>query len=209
MDGGAEALENTLAATTAELAVARATIATLQEQLAQLQSVVDKLQRKVFGQRSEKMPPVAEELRRKGGAVADPEAALARRRENAEKKKALPARETLHRIPEDKKHCPRCGGIFKPLGPGRKTTIDEHVPPTFERQVHTQEVARCQCGDTILTAEGPPKVFEKAGYGPGFLARLMVSSVRTRSRSPGSRSSTGAPASPQPLDAHRPLPPDG
>jgi transposase len=40
--------------------------------------------------------------------------------------------------------------------------------------VHVQEVARCQCGQTILTAEGPPKDFERAGYGPGFLANLVV-----------------------------------
>lgn len=36
-------------------------------------------------------------------------------------------------------------------------------------------MARCQCGETILTADGPPKAFEKAGYGPGFLAHLVVS----------------------------------
>ncbi len=160
----------------AELAAAHATIAELKGQLAQLQDVVEKLQRHVFGQRSEKMPPVAQELRRKGVTTADREAGLAKRRENAEKKKALPAREIPHKIPEEKKVCPKCGrSIFKPLGPGKSTTIYEHVPATFERQVHVQEVARCQCGETILTAEGPPKAFEKAGYGPGFLAHLVVS----------------------------------
>ncbi len=160
----------------AELAAAHATIAELKGQLAQLQGVVEKLQRHVFGQRSEKMPPVAQELRRKGVTRADREASLAKRRENAEKKKALPAREILHNVPEAKKVCPKCGGsVFKPLGPGKRTTIYEHVPATFERQLHVQEVLRCQCGETILTAEGPPKAFEKAGYGPGFLAHLVVS----------------------------------
>jgi len=159
-----------------ELAAAHATIAELKGQLAQLQDVVEKLQRHVFGQRSEKMPPVAEELRRKGVTSSDREAALAKRRENAEKKRALPAREIPHRIPDEKRVCPRCGrSVFKPLGPGKTTTIYEHIPATFERQLHVQEVARCQCGQTILTADGPPKVFEKAGYGPGFLAHLVVS----------------------------------
>lgn len=172
----AEALAVQLTATTAELAKARGMLAALEERLTQLQGVVEKLQRHAFGQRSEKMPPVKEELRRKGVTAADPEAALAKRRENAEKKKALPAREIPHHIPEDKKVCPKCGrGAFKALGPGKRTTIFEHVPATFERQVHVQEVARCHCGETILTAEGPPKVFEKAGYGPGFLAHLVVS----------------------------------
>jgi transposase len=167
--GRAEKLE-------AELAIAHATIGELRAQLEQLQGIVEKLQRHVFGQRSEKMPPVAQELRRAGATSADREAALAKRRENAEKKKALPAREIRHSIPEEKKVCPKCGrSVFKPLGPGKRTTIYEHVPATFERQVHVQEVARCQCGETILTAEGPPKAFEKAGYGPGFLAHVVVS----------------------------------
>lgn len=158
-----------------ELAAANATIAELRTQVTQLQEIVGKLQRHVFGRRSEKMPPVADELRRKGATTADHEATVAKRRANAEKKKALPAREIAHPIPEDRKVCPRCGGSFKPLGPGKQTTIYEHVAASFERQVHVQEVARCQCGETILTAEGPPKVFEKAGYGPGFLAHLVVS----------------------------------
>jgi transposase len=160
----------------AELAVAHATIVELTGQLGHLHDAVGKLQRHVFGQRSEKMPPVAQELRRKGVAVADREAALTKRRENAEKKKVLPAREITHRVPEEKKVCPKCGrSVFKPLGPGKRTTIYEHVPATFERQVHIQEVARCECGETIVTAEGPAKAFEKAGYGSGFLAHLVVS----------------------------------
>jgi transposase len=72
-----------------ELSSAHATISQMQGQLAQLSGVVGKLQRHVFGQRSEKMPPPSEELRRRGIIKADPEASLAKRRENAEKKKAL------------------------------------------------------------------------------------------------------------------------
>jgi hypothetical protein len=59
-----------------------------------------------LGQRSEKMPPVAEELRRKGVTTADRETALATRRVNAERKKTLPAREVLHKIPEDRQVLP-------------------------------------------------------------------------------------------------------
>jgi transposase len=43
-----------------------------------------------------------------------------------------------------------------------------------ERQVHIQEKLRCRCGETILTADGAPKVFDKARYGPGFMAHLAV-----------------------------------
>ena len=172
----AEALEKRLAATAAELAAERAKTVALGDRLTQLEGSFEKLQRHVFGQRSEKMPPVAEELRKRGITSVDREAILAKRRENAEKKKALPSREIPHRIPDEKKVCPKCGrSIFKPLGPGKRTTIYEHIAAAIERQVHVQEVLRCQCGETILTAEGPPKVFERAGYGPGFLAHLVVS----------------------------------
>ena len=53
--------------------------------------------------------------------------------------------------------------------------VYEYVPARFERQLHVQERLRCKCGETILTAEGAPKAYDKAGYGPGLLAHLAVS----------------------------------
>jgi transposase len=159
----------------AELDVAHSAIAKMGEQMAAMEATLGKLQRQVYGRRSEKMPPVKEELRKKGVIQADPEAALAKRREHFEKKQALVAREIVHEVPEEKKVCPKCGKNFHPLGDGRETTIFELVPPTIERQVHVQKVERCKCGETIVTADGPPKAFEKAGYGPAFLANVVVS----------------------------------
>ena len=119
---------------------------------------------------------MAEELRRAGVTAPDPEAALAKRRANAEKKKALPTREIVHKVPEERKVCPKCGGHdFAPLGKGKVTVVYEYVPARFERQLHVQEKLRCKCGETILTAEGAPKAYDKAGYGPGLLAHLAVS----------------------------------
>ncbi len=147
----------------------------LRTEVAELRDRFAKLQRHVFGKRSEKMPPVAEELRRVGATTPDPEAALARRRENAAKKRALPVREIVHKVPEEKKVCPKCGGHdFTPLGKGKVTTVYEYIPARFEQQLHIQEKLRCKCGETILTAEGAPKAYDKAGYGPGLLAHLAV-----------------------------------
>lgn len=157
-----------------KLGEANATLAAVTEKMVTMQATLEKLQRHVFGQRSEKMPPVKEELRKKGVIQPDPEAALARRRAHLDEKKALPTREVVHPIPQAKKVCAKCGGKFRKIGKGRRTTIFELIPPTIERQLHVQEVARCQCGETILTADGPPKAFEKAGYGPGFLANVVV-----------------------------------
>jgi transposase len=147
----------------------------LETRVAQLEASFAKLQRHTFGKRSEKMPTVAEELRRTGVTAPDPEAALAKRRANAEKKKALPTREILHKVPEEKKVCPKCGGHdFAPLGRGKVTVVYEYIPARFERQLHIQEKLRCKCGETILTAEGAPKAYDKAGYGTGLLAHLAV-----------------------------------
>ena len=147
----------------------------LETRIAQLEASFAKLQRQTFGKRSEKMPPVDEELRRAGVTSADPEAALAKRRANAEKKKALPVREIVHKVPEEEKHCPKCGSRdFTPLGPGKVTTVYDYIPARFEQQIHVQEKLRCKCGETILTAAKPAGAYDKAGYGPGLLAHLAV-----------------------------------
>ena len=72
---------------TSELADARVTIAEqtdtlsrLTEQFADVKATVEKLQRHVFGKRSEKMPPVAEAIRDPARAEADRIAALRTRR---------------------------------------------------------------------------------------------------------------------------------
>src|SRR5258707_6498582 len=144
--------------------------------IAQLEQTVTNLQRHIFGRRSEKMPSVATELQRCGAIAVDAEETLAKRREAAKKKRTLPSREIHHRVREEQKSCPKCGGHdFTHLGDGKVTEVYEYIPARFERQVHIQEKLRCRCGETILTAEGAPKVYDKARYGPGFLAHVVVS----------------------------------
>jgi len=148
----------------------------LEARVAELEQTVAKFQRHLFGKRSEKMPSVATELRRSGAIVTDTEETLAKRREAADKKRMRPSREIHHRVREDQKTCPKCGGHdFTPLGDGKVTEVYEFIPARFERQVHIQEKLRCRCGETILTAEGAAKVYDKAHYDPGFLAHVVVS----------------------------------
>ena len=154
---------------TTELAVAQATIATqaetiqqqgealskLGEEFASVQATVEKMQRHIFGKRSEKMPRIADELRA-AGVETDPAIALAKRLENAEKKRKLVARTVEHKVPDDGKTCPKCGGHdFSPLGPGKTTELYDLLPGLIERQIHIQEKLRCRCGETVLTAKGP------------------------------------------------------
>lgn len=165
------------------LETAEANIAQLQDQLRQkdealasVQATVEKLQRHVFGQRSEKMPTVAEATRDPARAEADRIAALRKRRENAEKKRHLVTRAIEHKVREDQKTCPKCGGHdFTRLGGGEKTEVYELVPARVERQVHVQEKLRCRCGETIITADPPAKVYDKARFGPSFMAQVVVS----------------------------------
>jgi transposase len=146
------------------------------EQLGHLQATVDKLQRHVFGKRSEKITPLERAIRDPARAEEDRIAALQERRENLEKKRQLVARTVEHRVPEVEKTCPKCGGHdFTPLGSGLETELYELVPAMVERQIHVQEKLRCRCGETVLTAPGPEKVFDKARVGPTFMAQIAVS----------------------------------
>jgi transposase len=132
------------------------------------------LQRHVFGKRSEKMPPVSQELAR--DTKADRATTTAKRRENAAKKAELPEQEVRHGVAEEKRVCPSCkGGELKPLGEGKVSYEYEFVPARFVRRRHIQETLACTCGAGIVTADPPMRVFDKAVYGPGFLAHVVVS----------------------------------
>jgi transposase len=149
-------------------------LAASKEQIASLAASLEKLQRHVFGQRSEKMPRIADELR-EAGVETDPEATQEKRRENAELRRELPTRRIEHKVSESRRTCPKCGGHdFTPLGEGKLTELYELVPPRVERQLHVQEKLRCRCGETILVAEGPVKAYDKTRYGPTLMAQVVV-----------------------------------
>jgi transposase len=148
----------------------------LETRIAHLEASLEKLQRHQFGRRSEKMPSVAKAIRDPERAEAERIAALQTRRENAEKKRQLVTRRIEHKVPEEQKVCPKCGGHdFSKLGDGKMTEEYELVPAMVERRLHVQEKLRCRCGETILTAPAPTKVFDKARFGPSFMAQVAVS----------------------------------
>ncbi len=159
-----------------QLDEANVVIASLTEKLAAVQGTLEKLQRHVFGQRSEKIPRVAEAIRDPAHAEAARVSALQKRRENAEKRRQLVTRRIEHKVREDQKVCPKCGGHdFTRLGEGTPTEIYELVPAQVERQRHVQERLRCRCGETIITADGPARAYDKARFGPTFMAQVAVS----------------------------------
>jgi transposase len=150
-------------------------LAETKAEVVSLRAIVEKLQRHVFGKRSEKMPRISDELRDPADSEAAHLAALETRQENAALRRQLATRRIEHKVPEAKKVCPKCGGHdFTPLGDGKLTELYELVAARVERQLHVQEKLRCRCGETILTADPPDKVFDKTRFGPTFMAQVAV-----------------------------------
>jgi len=65
------------------------------------------------------------------------------------------------------------GGDFGRIDSVRRS--HELVTVRIERQLHVQEKLRCSCGETIITADAPAKVFDKTRFGPTFIAQVAVS----------------------------------
>ena len=147
---------------------------------AELEAEVRRLERDLFGSKTEKIkvPPVARDL----GKPAPSEEELARRREQIAQKRreralarsSLPSEEITYSVPEDSKHCPKCNGTrFGALGSETSTTY-EYVPGRFVRRVHRREKLACTCGECILVAPTPAKLVAGGQYGFGFAAFLVV-----------------------------------
>ncbi|MCE9672607.1 hypothetical protein LY474_32840 [Myxococcus stipitatus] len=111
-----------------------------------LEAKMAALERRLFGRKTEKLPPVAKELKppptRPEDEAARAASALQTRRERAARKAAVAVeREVQHEVPTEERRCPACGGeTLRPLGSGRRTVVYERVPDFFEKQVHVQEV---------------------------------------------------------------------
>ena len=139
------------------------------------QAELDALKRQLLGKKSEKMPPMDREVRR-GNPVA-PETVQQKRRKNAELRAKKLLTETVDvSVPPGEQRCPKCGSEqLSQLGAGKPTSITEYVPGYFRKRVFRRQTLACRCGQGIVTAPVPDKVFDKTQYGPGFIAHLIVS----------------------------------
>jgi transposase len=145
--------------------------AAFQKVLGELQS----LQKRFLGPKSERMPTPKEELRKKRGKKADPALVAEKRKRNAERKAEVRTETILHRVPDEKRSCPKCGRTAaKTIGNGRITKTWEYVPGYFVGQEHHQEKIACTCGEYVVMADPPAKPFENGRYGPHFIAHVIV-----------------------------------
>lgn len=156
-----------------ELAEERERSAKHAELIAGMQGQLEKLTRHVFGTRSEKVTPVAEELRKK--KPRSREETLAERRANRAAREELPTETVHHQVAPEKRRCPKCGSeSLKPLGEGKLTSVYDYVPARLVKRVHVQETLACRCGEGIVTAEGAQKPIEQGQYGAGLIAHVVT-----------------------------------
>lgn len=140
------------------------------------------LKRMLFGQRSERMATIDQELKRKRkNSKADKERRRAegrkKRRKNAEAKKAIEEQEVVHEVLEEDLVCPSCGGTkddFGDMGEGEVSYEYEWIPGHFVRRKHVRKKKACRCGQCIVTAPAPVRVVDGGEYGPGFYAHVVV-----------------------------------
>ena len=158
-----------------ENAKLRAENAALRAKSDELSRQNEQLLRKALGRTSEKMPPI-EKILREGEKDEDKnEARKKRRRKNAEVRAQLDTEQREHRVPETDRYCPNCPDLeLRPMPPECSVEF-EYVPAKLKRIEHVREKLSCPglCG-FITTADAPPKVYDRARYGPGLIAHIIT-----------------------------------
>jgi transposase len=145
---------------------------------AKLEDVIGQLEaikRQVLGKKSDKMPPMNREVRKK--RPADPAEAQAERRKNAELRAArVETKDVPHKAPEAERSCPHCARRdLRPVGEGKESFVWDYVPGYFRRYRHVRETLACTCGQHIVTAPGPDSSIEQTRYGDGLRAYVVTS----------------------------------
>ena len=174
-----------LSATAAELRIAKASIQITAYEIAKLKAQIAKLKRMQFGQSSERLTRIIDQLELQledleileateisasvATGVPEPEARKARRRPLPEH---LPRRDVVHAAP-DADGC-ACGGKMAPLGENI-TEVLEYIPGRFEVIRYVRPKLACQRCDTISQAPAPALPIPRGKAGPALLAHVLVS----------------------------------
>jgi transposase len=145
----------------------------LAAQVAELQQKFASLERRLLGPKSEKMPAMADEVRRKRPPAASD--AKARREENKRARENLATDIVPVPVPDDQRECPSCGNNdLKPVGNGTPSVTYHYVGAHFRRRIYQRETLSCSCGRHIVTAPCPDKLADRSPYTASFIASLIV-----------------------------------
>ncbi len=153
-------------------------IESLKETIEKKDSELAELRRLMFGTKSERMPSISSELKKRRSSSqkkADKATTQKKRSASRKAKKELPTEDIVNEVTGELV-CPLCGGNqFKDLTEGEVSYEFEYVPAKLVRRRHIRKKKACQCGGHIVTAPGPIRVSDGVQYGPGFHSHVVVS----------------------------------
>lgn len=153
-------------------------------EIERLKLLVTKLQRLLFGTKSEKVLRQIEQLELQ---LEELEVASAADLHQVEARSAKPAaakpfrrplpehlpREVHTHLPEHEA-CPECGGALRDLGEDAAEML-EYVRASFKVIRHVRPKRSCQVCDRIVQAAAPSRPIDRGLAGPGLLAHVLVS----------------------------------
>jgi len=155
------------------------------EQIEHLKLVIEKLRRRVFGVKSEKIVIQLEQLElhleELESSQAESEAAVERARPTAEPKSRsrrkplpehLPREVVSHTLHGDS--CPDCGGQLRQFGEDISEQL-EYIPDSFKVIRHVRPKFACSGCERVVEAPAPSRPIERGLAGPGLLAHVLVS----------------------------------
>jgi transposase len=161
-----------------------ATLSSRTGEIERLVLLVEKLQRMLFGTRSEKVLRQIEQLELQleelhaASAVEELQAVTPAERPAAAKHFRRPLPEHLPRevhthVPSHEA-CPDCGGKLRELGEDAAEML-EYVRACFKVIRHVRPKLSCDACDRIVQAPAPSRPIDRGLAGPGLLAHVLVS----------------------------------
>src|SRR5271163_1016201 len=161
-----------------------ATLSSRSTEIERLVLLVEKLQRMLFGTKSEKVLRQIEQLElqleelQATNAIEERTAAAPAARPRAAKPFRRPLPEHLpreiHNHMPDHDACPDCGGRLRVLGEDVAEML-EHVRACFKVIRHVRPKLSCDACDRIVQAPAPSRPIDRGLAGPGLLAHVLVS----------------------------------
>ena len=155
------------------------------QQIEHLKLVIEKLRRRMFGVKSEKIVIQLEQLElhleELESSQAEIEAAVERVTPAAEPKtrsrrkplpEHLPREVVSHSFHGDS--CPDCGGQLRQFGEDVSEQL-EYIPDSFKVIRHVRPKFACSGCERVVEAPAPSRPIERGLAGPGLLAHVLVS----------------------------------
>ncbi len=139
----------------------------LQLEIDQLEELLARREREIFGASSEKRPRPASEEKTEPAQ---------RSGHGPQEQKQLPIVEARHELPETERCCAQCGGELKEMGQqveeSEEITVVER---SFQLVRHRRQKYRCRCNGSVVTAPGPARLIPGGRYSPEFAVEVAIS----------------------------------